>query len=176
MCIILCSRLCSQNSSHCSKQKKGLTMDCDDDLSSVGSYVSTSEDNASALEQGAINDEKAPRIGAKEDEWVIISRLLVIAVLSISAFLTCLFLFLFMTQQENSNFESDVSILAVMLLLSTTHTVLKTVASLPIRLSRSLNSSQVLRPRSSKYPSKAKGASPLRWKRSVSWSLLRPCY
>jgi flagellar basal body-associated protein FliL len=89
-------------------------MDCDDDGSTT--------DTASALEQGPINDEKAPQLAAKENLWVSISRLLVIVVLSITTFVTCLLLFLFMSEQEESNFESDVSILAVMLLLSTSQT------------------------------------------------------
>jgi hypothetical protein len=89
-------------------------MDCDDN-------VSITDSSTSALEQGSINDGKAPQIGAKENLWVSISRLLVIVLLSISTFITCLLLFLFMSEQEESNFESDVSILASMLLLSTCH-------------------------------------------------------
>jgi hypothetical protein len=91
----------------------GLTMDCDDNVSIT--------DTTSALEQGSINDEKVPEIGAKENHWVAVSRLLVIVLLSISTFLSCLLLFMFMSEQEESNFESDVSILASMLLLSTCH-------------------------------------------------------
>jgi hypothetical protein len=150
-------------------------MDCDDDLSSVGSNVSTTDDNTSdALEQGAmITDEKAPRIGAKENRRVIISRLLVIVVLSLSALLTCVFVFWFISEQEESNFESDVSILATMLLLSIPLRHILTIVSFSTRVSLSLNSLQALRPRLSKCPSKAIGASPLRCTRSVSWSLLR---
>ena len=78
-------------------------MDCHDEASTT--------DTASVLEQGTINDKKAPpKIGAKEDGLVNLSRLLVIVVLLLSTLCTCMFVLVFMSEQEQSNFESDVSI------------------------------------------------------------------
>ena len=88
-----------------------LSNDNDNDSDDVGSMsfetITGSGDEGSATTTAA--SQEVQMIGAKENRRVFISRLVVIAVLVISAALTCSFVFIFLSAQDQKNFEIEVS-------------------------------------------------------------------
>ena len=75
-----------------------------DDSNNFSSETSTSTDDNP-------NAEKKPQIAAKENQAVLWSRVLVLAVLVISAALTALMAYVLLSKAEQKDFENDVSVM-----------------------------------------------------------------
>lgn len=80
-----------------------------DDSSNGDEDYSFEETSTPTTTNNDLKDEQKTKIGEKENKRVIYSRILVMVVLAISVAVTGYFVYSFMSDEEQSSFENDVS-------------------------------------------------------------------